>query len=264
MEASVKFTHLLPMVALAASLATPAAAQQRVVTVTPYVWLPDIGGTLRFDLPSGITPDVSIGPSDYLENLDFGFMFGTEFRQNRWNAFSDFILLKFSDGAANVRTLSGSGGSVQIPIDTGSKLKIEGGMWTLRGGYQVVAEDNFMLDLFGGVRYLGLESELNWSLLGPVGLFPQSGTVESEEDVWDGIVGVRGEGRAGKWIFPFYLDVGAGSSDLTLQGAGGIGYNLGRWDIRLLYRYLEYQQDEDKLLKDASFSGPSLGASIRF
>ena len=40
-------------------------------SITPYVWLPDIDGTLSYEVPSraGGRPTVSVGSDSYLENL---------------------------------------------------------------------------------------------------------------------------------------------------------------------------------------------------
>ena len=128
----------------------------------------------------------------------------------------------------------------------------------------LVNNESYTLDLLAGFRYLGADSQLNWSLSGPLNQFPQSGSIDREEDIWDGVIGVRGEARAGNWFFPYYLDVGAGSSDLTLQAVAGVGYRFGGWDIRGLYRHLRYEQSDDSLIDDLTFSGPALGATFRF
>ena len=49
------------------------------------------------------------------------------------------------------------------------------------------------------------------------------------QDVWDGIVGVKGRYAFGDnraWSMPFYLDVGHGQSEVTWQVAAGLGYSL--------------------------------------
>jgi hypothetical protein len=263
-EVPVKFA--LPVLALVSPLvfANPAAAQEpQGFSVTPYVWLPNIDGGLTFQIPSGLRARVQVGPSDYLENLDMALMLGGQYRGAGWTIFGDVIYLDFSNEGSAVRTVSGPG-PIQIPFDTGSQVNFKGMLGTVGIGYQAVNEENFTLDAFGGARYLGAEAQLNWSLSGPLNLFPQSGSVEAEEDIWDGIVGVRGEGRIGHWFVPYYIDAGAGSSELTYQFVTGVGYRFGGWDARLLYRKLFYDEGEDGLVENLSFSGPVLGATFRF
>jgi hypothetical protein len=255
----------LPVLALAIpfALGSPATAQEGRWSVTPYVWMPNIDGNLNFQLPSGVRPEVGVGPNDYLENLDMALMVAGDYRGDGWSIFTDLVYLDFSNENASVRTVSGPG-PVQIPIDVGSEVNFKGALWTLGGGYQLLNTESYTLELLAGFRYLGAEAQLNWSLQGPLNQFPQAGSVDTEEDIWDGLVGVRGEVRAGNWFFPYYADVGAGSSDLTLQAIAGVGYRFGGWDIRGVYRHLRYEQGDDKLINDLTFSGPAIGATFRF
>ena len=42
--------------------------------------------------------------------------------------------------------------------------------------------------------------------------------ISDSGDVWDGIVGLRGNVKLDKyWYLPYYFDVGTGASDLTWQ-----------------------------------------------
>lgn len=257
------------VMALATTLAfaAPAAAQEDHFTITPYVWLPTFDGDLRFHIPpnnpSGpeFFPDISVGPVDYLENLSGVFMIAGEARYAPVSLFTDFIYLDFSDEDANVRSIDGSG--PLPPIDVGSTFDLTGMLWTLAGGYDLIDSDSLRLQTFGGVRYLSVESEVNWRLSGPFGLFPESGSVENDSESWDGLVGARGEFRAGGWFFPYYADIGAGGSDLTWQALVGVGYRWGWGDVRLDYRALHYEDDDD-LVQQMDFDGPALGATFRF
>ena len=41
-------------------------------TITPYIWLPSISGSMKLEPPPGFgSGNVDMGPGDYLENLDF-------------------------------------------------------------------------------------------------------------------------------------------------------------------------------------------------
>jgi len=61
------------------------------------------------------------------------------------------------------------------------------------------------------------------------------------------------------WYLPYYVDIGAGDSDLSWQLFGGIGYQFNWGNIKLGYRYLKYDQDDDEFLQDFEFYGPILG-----
>lgn len=249
------------------ALATPAAAQEdgASFTIAPYLWLPTVDAELRFNIPPGATgsPDISVGPVDYLENLSGALMLQGEARFNRFGMFTDFIYLDFSGEKGSVRSINGPG-PIQIPIDVGTETDFTGVLWTLTGGYDAVHDENARLQAFGGFRYLSVEASAEIRLAGPLGAFPQAASVSRDAELWDAIVGVRGEARSGDWIFPYLLDVGAGSSELTWQASAGIGYRFGWGDVDLLYRHLEYEQDESDLIQNLSFSGPALAATFRF
>ena len=81
---------------LSAAAQTP--GNQWTFSITPYLWLPNIDGTLKYSIPPGATgsPEVEVGPNDYLENLSFAMMISGEARKDRWSVFTDFIYLDFS------------------------------------------------------------------------------------------------------------------------------------------------------------------------
>ena len=96
--------------------------------------------------------------------------------------------------------------------------------------------------------------------------FSRSGSVSGSEELWDGIVGVRGRLRLGSSNFfvPYYVDVGAGSSNLTWQGMIGLAYAFKWMDVVGAYRHLYYEKDDEYLIQDMQFSGPALGLRFRF
>ena len=62
----------------------------------------------------------------------------------------------------------------------------------------------------------------------------------------------------------YAFDIGGGSSRLTWQAAGGVGYQTGWAGVTLGYRHLHYDQGGDRLVQDFSFGGPFLALSFRF
>ena len=57
-------------------------AEHWTFTLTPYLWLPNVNGTLKYSPPpSGNgAPEVTTGPNNYLENLNAVFMLAGEAR----------------------------------------------------------------------------------------------------------------------------------------------------------------------------------------
>jgi hypothetical protein len=257
---------LATALAAGVALATPAAADDDDrFSITPYIWLPTVEGDLRFTFPQNGTeffPNVHVGPNDYLDNLEGVLMIAGEARFDRFSVFTDFIYLDFSRDTARLITIDDSGPIP--PIDIGTTVELSGNLWTLAAGYDLINDESWRLQAFAGFRYLGADADAQWQLSGPIGIFPPTGSVDRDSETWDGLIGVRGEARTGDWFFPYYVDVGAGDSDLTWQGLVGVGYRWGWGDLRLDYRYLSYEQGDDALIQELTLDGPAIGATFRF
>ena len=270
---------LLASMIAAVIFTAPAHAQvvappnQWTFSITPYLWLPNINGTLKYSVPPGAgSPEVETGPNDYLENLQAVIMISGEARKDRWSVFTDLIYLGFSDEDSSVKSVNFGGSLVSTSANVATSSSFRGTAWTLGTGYAVQTNQTVMLDIFGGLRYFSLEASTDWQLAaaitGPGGgqTFPRTGSISEGADLWDGIVGVRGRFLLGSsdWSIPYYLDVGAGSSNWTWQGMLGIAYSFKWGGMMLAYRNLYYDQNNDKLIQDLRFTGPALGLTFRF
>jgi hypothetical protein len=268
---------LLASACFAATIALPLAvhAQDRwTFAVTPYLWLPNVNGTLKYSPPPSGTgaPEVAVGPNDYLQNLSAVLMLAGEARKGNWSIVSDLIYLDFGSEESNVRAVNFGGSTVGTSLNANTKSSLNGLLWMLAGGYTAVQTPSVTLDVLGGLRYLGIEAASQWQLSGTVTgpggaqTFPASGSISKRTDLWDAIVGVRGRLRLGdgRWFLPYHLDVGTGSSSITWQGLLGIAYAFEWGDATLGYRHLYYDQSGDKFVQNFRFSGPSLGAAFRF
>ena len=267
--------RLLAAIGLALAPLAAQAQDAWTFSLTPYAWLPNVNGTLKYEIPPGAggSPEVDTGPNNYLENLSAVLMLTGEARKGKWSVFSDFIYLKFDKEKSNIRDVDFGGSRTDLSGTTGTQSTLKGYEWTLAGSYTVASAPRWTLDVLGGIRYFHIEASSDWQLSatisGPGGAgqtFPASGSASRKSDLVDGIVGVRGRVRWGEtpWFSPYYLDVGTGSSSLTWQSLVGIGYAFKWGDMLLAYRTLFYDQSDDKLLQDFRFSGPSLGATFRF
>ena len=252
---------------------TPAAAEQPAgdqwtFAVTPYLWLPSLSGSLKYDLPGNDSqPEVDVG-EDLLDNLEMAFMISGEARKGKWSIFTDYIYLDFGSEDSRVKSFGGT--LIDATIDLGTESSLSGDLWTLVGGYSLVQDPGTTLDVIGGFRYLGIEAKTDWSLSATVDssgeTLAASGSISQSEDLLDGIIGVRGRVKLGdsNWAIPYYADIGTGDSDLTWQAMAGITYNWNWGGVSLVYRHLAYDMDDDKLLQDVEFSGPALGATFHF
>ena len=239
-------------------------------SLTPYAWFPNIHQTLQYSTPlgGGKTVDVEVKPDSYLSNLDFALMGTFEARKGEWALAMDLIYNDFSNQDSKIRNVQGPGGNLSLPIDTSLNVDIKALIWEGIGSYTVARSTTGTLDVFGGVRYLGLKTSTDLSFSGPEGIIGRSGSQSDRLNVWDGIVGVRGEvkiGDSGDWFLPYYLDIGAGShSNWTWQGWTGVGYRFDWGDVVLAYRNLYYSTDGDKVVDDLRMAGPALGATFRW
>jgi len=241
--------------------------------VTPYIWLPNINGKLRYDNfeGAGTSAEAQTGPSNYLENLTFALMLNGEARKGSWSVFTDIIYLDFANQDSTLKSVSGPNGNVLVPRDrnTNTETSLRGGVWTLAGSYTVARSDTATLDILAGARYLLIKTSLDWNLTttiaGPGFPIEQSGDHTNRGDVLDAIVGLRGRVRFGSdWFIPYYLDIGTGGSNLTLQALAGIGYAFDWIDVLASYRSLYYDQSGNRLLQNIRFSGPAVAVTFHF
>ena len=264
---------LAVVLALSAHSGKAHAEEGWTFSLTPYLWLPNVNGTLKYAVPpgGGARPEVDTGPNDYLENLSFVLMLAGEARKGRWSVFTDLIYLDFDNEESTVKTVNFGGDRIDTALNSSTTSSLTGVAWTFGGGYTVLQDPQHRLDVLGGVRYFGLKASSDWqlsaALSGPNGqVFAQSGSISQTEDLWDVIVGVRGRLKlgGGSWFVPYYLDAGTGSSALTAQAFVGIGYAFKWGELLASYRTVYYDLEEDGLLQDVRFAGPAFGASFRF
>ena len=251
-------------------------------SLTPYLWLPTIDGALNYGPPpgGGGSPDIEVGPTDWLDLLNFGALVSASATKGRFTVFTDIVYLSMSTKDSRVTSVDDSisipGVRVPIPIDASlnmnTKTDFDGLMWMISGGYAVKETETVSMDVFVGVRFFGTEAKSSWNLtadiMTPGGsvILPAQGGTERDTDLWDGIVGIRGQSdlSAQNWAVEYYLDIGTGSSEVTWQAMGGLAYTFGWGDLIMRYRHLEYDQRSSGLMQNFSFTGPEIGARFSF
>ena len=219
-----------------------------------YGWLPTIEGTLPTD------DDIELTIDDILENLDFTFMGAFQARRNKWAFVGDVVYLKLSADQAGKTSVPVGPFDVPTQVDIGVDMK----NWivNLAGSYRVLQRDKFDLQLLAGARYFSLELDaaLDTSLI------PGEKIVDGRDDVWDGIVGVRGlADLSDKWWLTYRFDIGTGGSDRTWNAVAQVGRRFDWGSLAVGYRYLHYDFDSDfNLMKDLDVYGPVVGAVWEF
>ena len=249
-----------------------------VFSITPYLWLPNINGTLNYGLPTGVsaTPSVEIGADQYFSDLKMAALIAGEARKDRWSIFTDVMYMNFGSEQSAVKSIdfvSIGRDRVSSSLNEGTSSSLKAAVWTLGGSYSLLKDHPGALEGLAGFRYLGFSTSTDWNLtasvISPDGSrsFPRSGNVSERVDLWDAIVGLRGNIPFGEsnWSLTYYADLGAGTeSSSTYQWLVGINYAF-RWGgLILVYRELYYDQSGDRLIQNMRFSGPALGVTFRF
>jgi hypothetical protein len=260
---------LVPATAAAQMRTEPAPGTWR-YAASAYLYLPSVSGSSSFPTAGNGTP-INISADQILDHLKMAAMGSFEASNGIWGAFTDLIYLDF--GASKTNTREFTIGNIGLPANTTANFDsdLKGVVWTLAGEYRLPSPDPaFTVDLLAGARMLDLRQKLNWTIsgsLGPIDPAARSGNAELKDTVWDALVGVKGRyvfGGNRQWAVPFYLDVGTGESDSTLQAAAGISYAFQWGEFNALWRYLKYDLKSGNPVSDVSFSGPQFGAVFRW
>lgn len=257
---------LMPIAASAQATMTPADTWR--FNVILYGFLPSIDGSLAFPVKSG-NSSLKVDASTLLDSLNMTFMGTFDAHNGRWGVFTDLLYLDVSGSASKTRDLSLGGAGIPASVTADLDLNLKGLVWTVAGEYRIAADPALTVDALAGARYFGMKPTLSWNFNGDIGGLPLGGKRDGSEtitqNVWDGIVGLKGQyalGSEREWKLPFYVDVGTGQSELTWQIAGGVGYSFHWGDVIAMWRYLDYRFKSDSKISDLAFNGPMVG--VRF
>ena len=226
----------------------------------------DLQGT-RF--PTGEQgPDINVDASTLIDNLDFTFQGAIHAKRGAWGLFTDVMYVDEGVSKSGVTDLTLGPGQLPAEVSYNLVYDMKSWLWTLAGSYELFASDTGAADLIVGARMVKLDQKLSWTAQGDIDTIEppaRDGSGEVDFTNWDLIVGVKGYaqlGSSGRWVLPYELDVGAGDSDLTLQALLGVGYVFGWGELLAVYRYMDYNLDDDGLVSDLNFRGPMVGASF--
>lgn len=236
--------------------------------LTPYVWVPTINGTFDFhhpSLPLGSTTirsvGVQLGPNSYLSKLNSAVELTVEADVAHSVAFGDVIYINASNTGATVFDLSGSTGHVTFPVNVSTSARMTTTLATVALGARLIGNgETSEGTAFVGLRYADVSAKAGWTLTGPLGSFPSTGTADENETDLAGIVGARGRiGLGSSWFVPLYADFG-GSGDLTTyQWIGGIAHSYHSGAQILAWRQLGYigNTGNTTLIQTLHLGGPT-------
>ncbi len=232
-----------------------------------YGWFPTISVETRF--PTGGS-SIEVDADEIIDDLKFAFMGTLEARKGRWGVFTDAMYVDLGDTKSGSRDLSV--GQVGLPANVTANLSLDmkAWVWTLAGVYGLANTKENSTDLLFGGRMVYVKQTLDWAFsgnIGSLGLPGASGRSEVDVTNWDAVVGVKGAvklGDDGRWVLPYYLDIGTGESKFTWQALGGVGYSFGWGTAVLAYRYLDYQLKDGVPIDNMNYSGPLLGLTFQW
>lgn len=213
-----------------------------------YLWGAGIGVT------TAEGDDIDISFSDLIKNLDMALMTTLAARKDKWTLLSDIVYLDVSGSDKSTANIIGH------PVKTKIDVGMESWIVTTAGAYEVMQTETTRLDVLGGARYFWLKMPLKIKIGDRF-----SRKASPSGDVWDGVVGMRGNTDLNEKLYlTYYMDVGTGETDLTWQAAGAVNYRFKKVDAVFGYRYLDWDFDSDAAFQDINVSGPYAGVKFRF
>lgn len=228
---------------------------------TPYFMAVSLNGDVG---ARGLTGDVDMSFSDFLDDLEAGFLAAFEARKGPWIFLFDAIYFKLKTD--ETKSWQGPFGFVSV---TGA-VEVTPAMQTYQPsvGYRLM-DDNTKLDLIGAVRYTRVDVDLDLVVTTAGIIFPGGArSLSRKEDWWDPVIGARlMTPFSEKWSFFGYADLGGFGvgSDFTFQGIVGIKWQFSKVvSAKLAYRYLYQDYTEDDFVWDMAAHGPLLGFGFRF
>jgi hypothetical protein len=226
---------------LAAGMSHQATADDWAFELAPYLWVAGIDGDATID---GEEYDLSSDFSDIIDQTKFGGSFIFAANRGPWVNFVQLDYLALEDDDVETR-FSRS----EVKIESDSLLL------TATTGYRFTLGKRHSLDLMAGLRYVGLDAEID----------DRRRSSNSSRDIYDAVVMVRPIVQlADNWQLMPSFSVGTGDTDLTWEVFPEIVYQPGEWKFRFGYRNLnfDYEDGDDEL--DLSMRGLLLGVGFVF
>jgi hypothetical protein len=211
-----------------------------------YGWFAGAEG--KTDVIGPVEPvilDLSFG--DVIKAFKFAFMGAAEARRDRLIILGDltFIHLDANEGVG-----------IRNPDFLDVEVDSRTAEVTLVGGYRVVKDQSFNLDLLAGGRMNFFKTTVQ--LEGPV-----RSAEGSETQKWlDPLIAARATAPlGGKWSMAFYGDIGGiiFGSDITWQGVATVDYQINRkMTLGAGWRYFKVNYDDGDFLYNVAQSGPMI------
>ena len=204
----------------------------------PYLWT--AGMDVEIGRP-GNTREVDVSFSDYVDFIDLGAAFIFEARGDRWLVATNFLWVRLGE-------------EFDLPADI-TEVEIDEILVEAFVGYRPSGWENAWL--VGGVRYLGLETDID---------FANINDVSRSRDFADPYVGISWEPRRGDWEYILQADIGGGiDADFAWSVSLGAAYHFNdRYALAVGYRFIDIDFEDDEFVFDGTMDGIQIGLIFTF
>ena len=216
--------------------------------VVPYLWLPSITVDVDSRFSGGGDPNDSF--PEALDDLDAAFLGRIEGRGDRFGVFADFLYM-------------GLGGGEDYSVAS-TDVDLDATVIDLALIYSPGDDRDTGFDLFGGMRYIDLEADVE---IDPTNDARPNRSVDASESFTDFLLGARytgAMGSSGNWFFSFGGDASWGDTEGTWSANGMLHYRVGMGSWLFGYRYLTGELEPNRNAIDINLSGPIVGFAFKF
>lgn len=212
-----------------------------------YVWAANIKGDVGV---AGTASAIDIGFDDILDNLNMVTSFSLGARKDKFGLFADFMYVEIAPSFETPGPLFGR-----------TDLTLAQTLLDLKASYRIAEWNRGWLEITGGGRYMNVDLDIT---LQP-GLLPLV-NARGNDQWWDAVGGFRAQHFVSDRTFLLASgDVGGGSSNLTWQAEGGLGFQMTESvTANVTYRYLDYDYQNGGFTYDVSTRGFVIGLGIQW
>jgi hypothetical protein len=212
----------------------------------PYLWASDT----KLDLTWRSSPvggaDISFG--DLVDTLEAAAMFQLEAGRGNWSSFLDLTYLSTSDAS--------SSGQLELAVDSKQWfVDVSAGYWPTAFGTG--------LNVFGGIRYTGFDTDYDWVISGSPAL--NRGSSQNYADV---LVGIRYIGTINeRWGYLVRGDTSFGDSEGTWLARAVATYAVGGTAgnrVVFGYQFKSAEFRDREITTDYSYRGLLVGIQFQF
>ena len=236
-----------------------AAAAEWKWTLTPYIWLTDVGIDVSINERQVVNTTIDV--KDLAEDLEMIFQVHVEGQPGVNGLLLDIFYVKLSDDPKTVPIQAGPGGTAVVNAEFDMTIFEAGGIFDAKGDYEG-------LQLLYGARVIDLRANIDAQFTlggGP----PSSRSFDPGDRVYDGLLGGRWVKRFGKgWSTSLRADVSAGGTKFTWNANTTLAYAWGkdgRYAVTGGYRYMDIEfKEEDSIETELTLSGPAIGFRFTF